>query len=126
MPDSGEMPEDAARRPGDGETPADPLGVVVGPDGALVVAGDIDLAGGPILEARITEVAKRASAGERIMIDLGAVAFIDSSGLRSLLSASRDAAERGTRLTLRRPSAGVRRLLGITGTDEQFDIETEG
>ena len=127
MSHSAETPEHTAGRQAGEEMPAEPahdaLSVVVGPDGALVVVGDIDLAGGPILEAQITDAAARAGAGEAITIDLDAVAFIDSSGLRSLLSASRDASERGARLTLRSPSAGVLRLLGITGTDDQFDIE---
>ncbi len=58
-----------------------------------------------------------------IVIDLAAVEFIDSSGLRSLLAASRRAEGRGTTVVLRKPSTGVMRLLSITGTTEQFEIE---
>ena len=69
----------------------DSLSVDNGPGGVIVVHGDIDVAGGPILEAAILD---RESDGP-IVIDLGDVYFIDSSGLRSLLGASRRARARG-------------------------------
>ena len=82
--------------------------------------GDIDVAGGPILEAAILD---RESSGP-IMIDLADVVFIDSSGLRSLLGASRRARDRGEQVTLQRVGPEVRRLLEITGTTEHFTIES--
>ena len=71
----------------------DSLTVDNGPGGVIVVHGDIDVAGGPILEAAIRE---REHDGP-IVIDLGDVYFIDSSGLRSLLGASRRARIAGRR-----------------------------
>jgi len=100
----------------------DSLTVESGPEGAIVVHGDIDVAGGPILEAAIID---RESAGP-ILIDLGDVIFIDSSGLRSLLGASRRAHERGGHVTLRHVGPEIRRLLEITGTTEHFTIESSG
>jgi len=98
----------------------DSLTVENGPEGAIVVHGDIDVAGGPILEAAILE---REGDGP-ITIDLADVVFIDSSGLRSLLGASRRAGDRGEQVTLRRVGPEVRRLLEITGTTEHFLIES--
>jgi len=97
----------------------DGLTVDVGPDGAIVVHGDIDVAGGPVLESAILE---RESRGP-LVIDLGDVFFIDSSGLRSLLGASRRAHERGSTLVLREVGPEVVRLLEITGTTRQFSIQ---
>jgi anti-anti-sigma factor len=88
--------------------------------GAIVVHGDIDVAGGPILEAAILE---RESDGP-VVIDLGDVFFIDSSGLRSLLGASRRARDRGATVVLRDVGSEVLRLLQISGTTEHFSIET--
>jgi anti-sigma B factor antagonist len=88
-------------------------------DGVITVHGDIDVAGGPILDAAIRE---RESDGA-VTIDLGDVFFIDSSGLRSLLGASRRARERDTTVTLRNVGAEVLRLLEITGTTGHFTIE---
>lgn len=89
-------------------------------DGVIVVHGDIDVAGGPILDAAIL---KREGHGA-VAIDLGDVYFIDSSGLRSLLGASRRASDNGATVVLRNVGAEVLRLLQITGTTEHFSIET--
>jgi anti-anti-sigma factor len=95
--------------------------VAIDDSGAVIAEGDIDLAGGPLLETAIARCEE--SSAQPVVIDLGGVEFIDSSGLRSLLSASRRAAERGTSVVLRRPSSGVRRLLSITGTTDQFELD---
>lgn len=88
--------------------------------GTIVVHGDIDVAGGPILEAAIL----RREIDGPVIIDLGDVYFIDSSGLRSLLGASRRARELGAMVVLRDVGAEVLRLLEITGTTGHFSIET--
>ena len=87
--------------------------------GAILVHGDIDVAGGPILEAALLT----ADGTSPLVIDLGDVYFIDSSGLRCLLGASRRARDRGTTVVLRKVGSEVLRLLQITGTTEQFSIE---
>ena len=99
----------------------DSIRVTIDDSGAVVAEGDIDLAGGPLLETAISRC--EDSGAQPLVIDLGAVEFIDSSGLRSLLAASRRAAERGGSVVLRRPSTGVKRLLSITGTTDQFRLE---
>jgi anti-sigma B factor antagonist len=97
----------------------DSLTVDNGPEGVIVVHGDIDVAGGPILEAAILD---REGNGA-VVIDLADVFFIDSSGLRSLLGASRRARTRGANVVLRHVGSEVLRLLEITGTTEHFSIE---
>jgi anti-sigma B factor antagonist len=97
----------------------DSLTVENDPNGAIVVHGDIDVAGGPILEAAILEY----QGADPLVIDLSDVYFIDSSGLRSLLGASRRARERGATVVLRDVGPEVLRLLEITGTTEHFSIE---
>ncbi|MFT3852767.1 MAG: STAS domain-containing protein [Ilumatobacteraceae bacterium] len=101
----------------------DTLHVHVAADGVIVASGDVDVAGGPILDAAIVEQERRLVPGHSIVIDLTDVTFIDSSGLRSLLGASRRAGERAGAVVLRSPSPSVRRLLEITGTAAQFRIE---
>ncbi len=97
----------------------EPLAVAIDPDGVIVVHGDIDIAGGPVLEAVL--VANETT--EPVVIDLGDVSFIDSSGLRSLLGASRRAGDRNTTVVLRSVGPEVARLLQITGTTSLFTID---
>lgn len=87
--------------------------------GVIVVHGDVDVAGGPILEAALLN----GPSDSQVIIDLGDVFFIDSSGLRCLLGASRRAHEQGTNVVLRHVGNEVLRLLQITGTTDQFSIE---
>ena len=93
-------------------------------DGTLMVAGDIDMAGGPILEQAMVEREAELAAdqGGDLVVDLAEVHFIDSSGLRSLLAAARRAAGRRARLELRWVGPEIIRLFEITGTVNEFTI----
>lgn len=96
------------------------LTVDVSSDGILVVHGDIDIAGGPILDRAILE---REPTTADVVIDLGDVSFIDSSGLRSLLGAARRARARDGRVVLHNVGPEITRLLEITDTTGQFVID---
>lgn len=98
---------------------SDSLTIEIDDDGTMVVHGDIDMAGGPLLEASILQ----RESDVPIVIDLRDVSFIDSSGLRSLLDAGRRARARGAEVVLRAVGPEVARLLDITGTAGQFTID---
>jgi anti-sigma B factor antagonist len=98
----------------------DYLTVETAEDGAIVVSGDVDIAGGPILEAALLQRGN----DDRLVIDLAGVSFMDSSGLRNLLAASRRAKQRGSDLVLRNVGPVVWRLLEITRTANQFAVES--
>jgi anti-sigma B factor antagonist len=93
--------------------------VDVGEDGVIVVRGEVDMAAGPLLDAAIGA----QEHDDPVVLDLGGVEFIDSSGLRTLLGASRRASARGSSVVLRDMSPEVRRLLDITGTAGQFNLD---
>lgn len=97
----------------------DTLTVEIAEDGVIVVHGDIDIAGGPVLD----EALVRSEQVQPVVLDLSDVYFIDSSGLRSLLNASRRARLADSHVVLRAVGAEVRRLLEITGTSGQFTID---
>jgi len=101
------------------DQPGGPLTVDVDRSGALVVHGDIDIAGGPTLETYVL----RSQDGVPLVLDLRDVEFIDSSGLRTLLAATRRARQYDTAVHLRNVGTAVRRMLEITGTSGQFEIE---
>ncbi len=64
-----------------------------------------------------------AAIGRHVRLDLSGVGFIDSSGLRSIISGQRQISEAGGSLTIVGLSAPARRLLEITGLLELFGVE---
>jgi anti-anti-sigma factor len=96
------------------------FGVEIGEDGSIIVHGDIDIAGGKALDAVIVEHER----SHHVVLDLSDVFFIDSSGLRCLLSASKRASERDTIVVLRSVGSEISRLLQITGTTARFAVES--
>jgi anti-sigma B factor antagonist len=57
-----------------------------------------------------------------LRVDLAAVEFIDSSGLRVLLTTHEDQELRGARFELIAPSEAVRRLLELTSLAEHLHV----
>jgi anti-sigma B factor antagonist len=58
-----------------------------------------------------------------VVLDVGGVTFLDSTGLQSLLRARDQARGRGDELVLRRPSPAVSRVLDVTDMWETFVVE---
>jgi anti-sigma B factor antagonist len=85
----------------------------------LTVRGDIDLASASDFEASLRTALD--SGPSSVTLDLAALTFIDSSGLRVLVSASKDAQSRGATLGLRNVPRHAQRVLDITGLSEWFD-----
>ena len=84
-------------------------------DGAvrLVVTGEIDMANAEQIPAAATKALARHPV--RIMIDLAGVNFLDSSGLRHLLTAYRIAADNGTDLRVANAVGAPLRVLMLAG-----------
>jgi len=81
----------------------------------VAVDGDVDLASSGDLEAALE------AAESDVVLDLRRVGFMDSSGLNSLLTASRKLDERSRRLALViEPAGTVGRLLDITQLGDVF------
>jgi anti-anti-sigma factor len=91
------------------------------PDGVHVaLSGELDLASAPKLDDELKHVEDRGPA--LIVLDLQELSFMDSSGLRALLSADARAREAGRRLVLVRGDERVQRVLRITRLDERLEI----
>jgi anti-anti-sigma factor len=88
----------------------------------LVVAGELDLATAPALHDAVTQL---LGAGEpsTVVIDLGEVTFLDSSGLGALLRARADVLAAGGRLVLGAVAPGPRRVIVIAGLAGTFGLE---
>jgi anti-anti-sigma factor len=80
----------------------------------LAVAGELDMDTVGQLGAAVDE-ALTAHRPTQMIIDLGAVTFLGSSGLRALLTAQRMAGERGAALRIENARGAVLRVLSVTG-----------
>jgi anti-anti-sigma factor len=89
--------------------------------GALIrVEGELDSIGA---DAFVSASGRMLQEHRRVVVDLGGVRFIDSTGLRAVLAVQRTAARAGTTVTTRRLSPEVERLLEITGNRGALDVE---
>ena len=85
------------------------------------VAGDVDLRNADELRDEVVAAVAFRQAGETIRIDLGAVTFMDSSGLGALVNAHHAASARGVALALVNVPRHVRRVLELSGPNALFD-----
>lgn len=89
-------------------------------ESVLVVRGDLDVAVGAEFVGAVDRVLAAEDAPTSVVIDLGAVEFIDSSGLRALLQVQQ---KFGERVQVGTVSAVVERLLELTGTVDHFRLD---
>ncbi|MDT7713242.1 MAG: anti-sigma factor antagonist [Solirubrobacteraceae bacterium] len=89
----------------------------------IALAGDLDLITAAEVDRELRRV-ERTSV-HTIAVDLQALAFIDSTGIRLLLQAARRSATGSNRLTVVRASAAVQRLFHICGVDDVLPFVDE-
>jgi anti-sigma B factor antagonist len=98
--------------------------VEVEPGSRIVVvalSGELDLETAPELARELATIDETQL--ERLVIDLGGVTFMDSTGLSSIVAAHRFAESNGHTLALRRGSKQVQRLFELTGVGERLTFE---
>ncbi len=86
---------------------------------AVVPAGDLDLATADRLEHEVREL--RSAGFTHVVVDLRDVAFVDSTGLRTLLTLSNEARRDGFSLTVIPGRPQVQRVFDVTRTHGLFD-----
>ena len=86
----------------------------------VVLEGELDIATAPALDATLTDVERNGTG--TVLLDLAGVRFIDSTGLRSLLSARQRAQTAGRTLRLTNRPVDVERVFDVTGVRRIFDI----
>ena len=99
-----------------GMTAATPLEITT-TDSGLALAGEIDAYTAPALAAAIERCEQ-----SHVLIDMAAVEFVDSSGLRVLIEAHQAAQSADRRIQLANPSSAVSRLLEISGIDDYLNV----
>lgn len=85
----------------------------VHPGGSVLrVTGEVDLSAAKQFQAAIEEA---ADGGDRLVIDLSACDFIDSTAIAVMVRAHRELSATGRKLVVCSPRDQVRRVLEITG-----------
>ena len=84
----------------------------------LAVEGELDLASAPNLKWTLTDLI--SGGARRIVLDLSAVTFIDSTALGVLVGIHRGLPADG-RMAIARPGAEVMNILELTGLDATFE-----
>jgi anti-sigma B factor antagonist len=92
----------------------------VGGCAVIVASGEIDLYTSPGLHDALLLAATQAS--DRVVVDLSAVTFIDSTGLGLLVAALTRARSAGRSMCLVGPTGLVIRVLRVTRLDQAFEI----
>lgn len=85
-----------------------------------MVSGEIDAHSVTSLSDHLSECT--ATDGD-VVIDMSAVTFMDSSGLRLLIDLRQRTEAAPHDLVLRSPSAAVLRLLEVAGLDDHFTLD---
>ncbi len=97
-------------------TAPEPLDITVTESG-LTLAGEIDAHSAPSL----AEAIERWD-GDVLELDMAAIGFIDSSGLRALIEAHQATDGTARTVTITNPSTAVSRLLEISGVDGYLNV----
>jgi anti-anti-sigma factor len=85
--------------------------------------GELDMATSDGAEADVTDVLDQSSGD--LTIDLSALTFCDTSGMRLLYRLHRETQARGRTMVLERPTPAVHRVLDMLGLTQVFMIEDE-
>jgi len=90
-------------------------------NGAAVVSltGDVDLQTSPVVRQKLLE---SLDGHARVVVDLSAVNYIDSSGVASLVEAFQVSRKKGASFSLASVSSAAMRVLSLARLDKVFTI----
>jgi anti-anti-sigma factor len=86
----------------------------------VALSGELDIASAPVLEEALGRIESEQPAV--LLVDLRELDFMDSTGLRTLVSANQRARAQGRRLAIVRGPEQVDRIFSVTRLDERFEI----
>lgn len=87
----------------------------------LKLQGELDMASAPGLGRALATALDAAPA--MLTLDLAGLTFLDSTGLRVLITASRRASGQGCTFVIRSPNRSVLRTLQLTGVEKLMVVE---
>ena len=84
------------------------------------VTGEVDMATAPAFEETLLEAAE--SGTDKVIVDLTACSYFDSTGLKALLATRRHLERLNRRLSIVVSNPNMLEIFRITGFDRRFDI----
>lgn len=87
----------------------------------ISAAGEIDVSTVAVLGDALNSIIADGSPDD-VVLEMSAVEFIDSSGLRVLIDAHSSSSGHGRRLVISEPSPVVRRLLEVSGLHTHLNV----
>lgn len=90
----------------------------------IAVSGELDLSVADRVRDALASV-RGQGGGRRVVLDLSAVSFIDSTGLQLLLIATTESRSDGNLLSIV-PSEAVSRLVELTGAGDRIALSADG
>jgi anti-anti-sigma factor len=86
----------------------------------VLLSGELDIVSSRAFAEAMAELER--SSPERVVIDIGALTFIDSSGINALVQAARVVEKRGGRAVVASPAPHVQRVFDITHVGDVVSI----
>src|SRR5438270_11261074 len=84
----------------------------------VAVRGEVDV----LTASKVQYAIERGSEGvEAVVVDMGSIAFMDSTALSTLMRAKVSLEKKGISLKLTAPSKAVERIFAVTGFGDYFD-----
>jgi anti-sigma B factor antagonist len=90
----------------------------------VALTGELDVSSALVFDEELRRV-EAEDLPRTVVLDLRRLKFLDSTGLRLILSAHARARRCGRKLRIVQGSAAVRRIFRLTGMDDRLDIVEE-
>jgi anti-sigma B factor antagonist len=91
----------------------------------VALSGELDLSSALVFDEQLRRI-EAADGHDTLVLDLHALKFLDSTGLRLILSAHMRARRAGRKLRIVPGSEAVKRIFQLTGVTERLDILEDG
>jgi anti-anti-sigma factor len=85
------------------------------------LTGELDLSSALTFDEELRRIEEESQVDE-LVLDLAGLKFMDSTGLRLIISAHQRAKRRGGRLAIVHSSTPIRRILRLTGMLDRLDV----
>ncbi len=95
-----------------------------GSEPLLRISGEVDIQTSPVLDEHLQRVLGNGASS--LVVDLGQVTFLDSTGLSVLIAGLRRCQAAGGQLRLVSPRPNVRRVFEVTGLTDVFQLGPPG